>query len=172
MGELAEALTLLDVNAKSRAIVDRVTVMETRGVILSYSRCTLVDCLWITARLLSRQGPGVEAEQAWRALIQCNPDNTNYYYGFFSSKNIDPGKIIWSFCRILFINQLFSSPPGAVTDGDRSSTLRLLQDLSMQNPRTFTPERLELLVVSGRSQPRAAIFTHCLFGLKPRVLDP
>lgn len=35
MGELAEALTLLDINAKSRAILDRVAVMETRGVILS-----------------------------------------------------------------------------------------------------------------------------------------
>jgi N-alpha-acetyltransferase 15/16, NatA auxiliary subunit len=35
MGELAEALTVLDVNAKSRAIVDRVAVMEMRGVVLS-----------------------------------------------------------------------------------------------------------------------------------------
>jgi hypothetical protein len=35
MGELTEALTLLDVNAKSRAIVDRVAVMETRGVVMS-----------------------------------------------------------------------------------------------------------------------------------------
>ena len=35
MGEIAEALTLLDINAKSRAILDRVAVMETRGVILS-----------------------------------------------------------------------------------------------------------------------------------------
>ena len=98
MGELAEALGLLDVNAKSRAIVDRVAVMETRGVILSYDCYTLIDRLGITARLLSRQGPGVEAEQAWRALIQCNPDNTSYYYGFFSSKNIDLGEIVWSFC--------------------------------------------------------------------------
>jgi peptide alpha-N-acetyltransferase len=97
MGELAEALTLLDVNAKSRAIVDRVAVMETRGVILNYDCCTLIDRLRITARLLSRQGPGAEAEQAWRALIQCNPDNTSYYYGFFSSKNIDLGEIVWSY---------------------------------------------------------------------------
>jgi N-alpha-acetyltransferase 15/16, NatA auxiliary subunit len=35
MGELTEALTLLDVNAKSRVIVDRVAVMETRGVFFS-----------------------------------------------------------------------------------------------------------------------------------------
>lgn len=34
-GELSEALTLLDMNAKSRAIVDRVAVLETRGVILT-----------------------------------------------------------------------------------------------------------------------------------------
>lgn len=35
----------------------------------------------------------MEAEQAWRALIHCNPDNTSYYYGFFNSKSIDLGKI-------------------------------------------------------------------------------
>lgn len=35
-GESAEALTLLDINAKSRAIVDRVAVMETRGAALSH----------------------------------------------------------------------------------------------------------------------------------------
>lgn len=45
MGELVEALTLLDVHAKSRAIVDRVAVMETRGVLLSYGRCALIDSL-------------------------------------------------------------------------------------------------------------------------------
>ena len=94
MGELAEALTLLDVNAKSRAIVDRVAVMETRGVYLSCGRCALIVSPWMTARLLSRQGPGTETEQAWRALIHCNPDNTSYYYGFFNSKNIDLGNIV------------------------------------------------------------------------------
>jgi peptide alpha-N-acetyltransferase len=103
MGELAEALTLLDVNAKSRAIVDRVAVMETRGVILSYGRCTFIDRPLITARLLSRQGAGIEAEQAWRSLINCNPDNSSYYYGFFSSKNIDLGKIGLVFWR--FVHQ-------------------------------------------------------------------
>jgi peptide alpha-N-acetyltransferase len=93
MGEFAEALAILDVNAKSRVIVDRVAVMETRGVVLSYGRCILIDGPRMTARLLSRQGPGMEAEQAWRALIHCNPDNSSYYYGFFSSKNINIGKI-------------------------------------------------------------------------------
>jgi hypothetical protein len=103
MGELADALTLLDVNAKSRAIIDRVAVMETRGVVLSYGRCALINRPRMTARLLSGQGPGMEAEQAWRALIHCNPDNTSYYYGFFSSKNIDLGRICPVFWR--FIHQ-------------------------------------------------------------------
>jgi peptide alpha-N-acetyltransferase len=38
IGESAEALTLLDINAKSRAIVDRIAIMETRGATSSY-RC-------------------------------------------------------------------------------------------------------------------------------------
>ena len=102
MGELAEALTLLDVNAKSRAIVDRVAVMETRGAELTFGRCALIDRSGTTARLLSRQGSGMEAEQAWRALIHCNPDNTSYYYGFFSSNKIDLRKICLVFWRIFF----------------------------------------------------------------------
>ncbi|KAI9511423.1 NMDA receptor-regulated protein 1-domain-containing protein [Russula earlei] len=99
MEEFTTALTLLDTKAKSRAIVDRVA-----------------------------QDSGAEAEQAWRTLIHCNPDNTGYYYSFFRSKNIELG---------------------AVTDPDRMSTLRLLQDLSLQNPHTNTPKRLELMVVSA-----------------------
>ena len=43
------------------------------------------------ARILSKQGSRVDAEQAWRALIERNPDNTSYYYGFLSSKNTDLG---------------------------------------------------------------------------------
>ncbi|KAI0305165.1 NMDA receptor-regulated protein 1-domain-containing protein [Multifurca ochricompacta] len=109
MGELAEALTFLDVNAKSRSIVDRIAVMETR------------------ARILSKQGTRADAEQAWRALIQCNPDNTSYYHGLFRSKDIDLGD---------------------VKNADRSETLLLLRDLSVQNPRTITPKRLELMVAS------------------------
>ena len=31
LGEYSKALTLLDVSAKSRAIVDRVSIMESRG---------------------------------------------------------------------------------------------------------------------------------------------
>ena len=170
MGELTQALTLLDVNAKSRAIVDRVAVMETRGVFLSYGGCVWIDRR-MSARLLLRQGPGAEAEEAWRALIHCNPDNTSYYFGFFNSKNIDLGNICPALWRI-YISTNYLLPIGAVTDADRSNTLRLLQDLSKQSPHTTTPERLGLMVASGRSQSYATIFAHLMFELKPMVLDP
>jgi hypothetical protein len=58
----------------------------------------------MTARLLSKQGPGEEAEQAWRALIQCNPDNTGYYYGFFSSKSIELSVFYQAF-RLVTLHQ-------------------------------------------------------------------
>ena len=34
-GELSEALSVLDSNAKARVIVDRVAVMETRGILVA-----------------------------------------------------------------------------------------------------------------------------------------
>jgi hypothetical protein len=47
--------------------------------------------------------------------------------------------------------------PGSLTDADRPKTLHLLRELSLQNPRTLTPMRLELMVASGGSQPCARI---------------
>ncbi len=45
-GDLSEALTLLDMNAKSRAIVDRVAVTETRGMICTRGTPAPNDRLW------------------------------------------------------------------------------------------------------------------------------
>ena len=91
-GDLSEALTLLDMNAKSRAIVDRVAVLETRG--MTCTRDTLrMTILSLIARILSKKEPGADAEQAWRALIERNPDDTSYYHGFFGSQNTDLGDI-------------------------------------------------------------------------------
>jgi hypothetical protein len=42
-GDFSEALTLLDMNAKSRAIVDRVAVLEARGVTFTRDTPTLND---------------------------------------------------------------------------------------------------------------------------------
>ncbi|KAF8067854.1 NMDA receptor-regulated protein 1-domain-containing protein [Lyophyllum atratum] len=69
MGEFSEALSLLDVNAKSRAIVDRTAIMETR------------------ARLLSKLGSD-DAEHAWRVLIEHNSDCYDYYQGYLSNQGI------------------------------------------------------------------------------------
>ncbi|KAJ7755344.1 NMDA receptor-regulated protein 1-domain-containing protein [Mycena maculata] len=66
LGEFAEALAMLDVNAKSRSIVDRTSIMEIR------------------ARLLSKVGSD-EAEHAWRVLVEHNPDCYEYYRGYLSN---------------------------------------------------------------------------------------
>ncbi|EMD34697.1 hypothetical protein CERSUDRAFT_86122 [Gelatoporia subvermispora B] len=70
LGEYEDAISFLDINAKSRAIVDRVAVMEFR------------------ARLLSKMH-SADAEQAWQPLIEQNPDCYDYYRGFLSNRGVD-----------------------------------------------------------------------------------
>lgn len=70
LGEYAEGLSLLDINSKSRAIVDRTAVMEFR------------------ARLLSKLRDA-DASNAWRALIDHNSDCYEYYRGYLASKDVD-----------------------------------------------------------------------------------
>ncbi|PSR74379.1 hypothetical protein PHLCEN_2v9887 [Hermanssonia centrifuga] len=71
LGEFSEALSLLDVNAKNRAIIDRVAIMEFR------------------ARLLSKLGSTDDAEHTWQALLEQNADSYDYYKGFFTNRGID-----------------------------------------------------------------------------------
>lgn len=70
LGELSEALSVLDTSSKSRAIVDRTAILETR------------------ARILSKQ-KSPEAEEAWRALIDHNSDSYEYYRGYLKHLGID-----------------------------------------------------------------------------------
>ena len=42
IGELSEALSILDTSSKSRAIVDRTTILETRGVLFFVKRARLL----------------------------------------------------------------------------------------------------------------------------------
>ncbi|TBU45151.1 N-terminal acetyltransferase A, auxiliary subunit [Dichomitus squalens] len=70
LGEYADALSLLDANAKSRAIIDRVAIQEFR------------------ARILSKAGKD-EAQQAWQGLIEQNPNCWDYYKGYLASRGID-----------------------------------------------------------------------------------
>ncbi|KAA1473007.1 N-terminal acetyltransferase A, auxiliary subunit [Dentipellis sp. KUC8613] len=110
LGETSEALALLDVNAKSRVIVDRVSIMEIR------------------ARLISKLGMADEAEQAWRTLIQHNPDGLDYYRGLLRCKGIDLE---------------------ALTDSTRVEARHILRELSEQFPRADKPTRLSLTVTEG-----------------------
>lgn len=70
LGQHQEALSFLDTNSKSRVIVDKTAVMEKR------------------ANLLSKM-QSADAEQAWRTLIDHNPDCTTYYHGYVSGKSTD-----------------------------------------------------------------------------------
>lgn len=104
----SEALVMLDRHTKDRTILDRTASMENR------------------ARLLTTlHAP--EAESAWRALIDHNPDNNAYYIGYLAQKNL-------------------SLDPQAP---DASQALALLQSLSSQNPRASVPKRLSLFLASG-----------------------
>ncbi|KAH7926272.1 N-terminal acetyltransferase A, auxiliary subunit [Leucogyrophana mollusca] len=109
LGEATEALALLDVNAKSRAIVDRTAIMEYR------------------ARLLSSL-KSADAMNAWRALIEHNPDCYSYYRGFLSNQEIDLDSI---------------------TEENRPQALEILRSFSAQLPKANAPRRLALVVATG-----------------------
>ncbi|OCH91292.1 NMDA receptor-regulated protein 1a [Obba rivulosa] len=70
LGEYEEAISFLDSNAKSRAIIDRIAIMEFRARILS--------------KMYSE-----DAEHTWQALIEQNPDCYDYYRGFLSNRGVD-----------------------------------------------------------------------------------
>ncbi|TFY67170.1 hypothetical protein EVJ58_g1798 [Rhodofomes roseus] len=70
MGDTSEALAFLDLNAKSRAIVDRVAIIEYR------------------ARLMSKLKMP-EANSTWRNLIEQNPDSYTYYKGYLLNNDVD-----------------------------------------------------------------------------------
>lgn len=109
LGEINEALTMLDNNAKSRVIVDRAAVMETR------------------ARLLTRlESP--EAEEAWKALLERNPDCFTHYRDYFRSKGIELDTI---------------------SDENRIAVLKLLDELAEIHTRSTTPRRLALTAAIG-----------------------
>ncbi|EPQ53593.1 N-terminal acetyltransferase A, auxiliary subunit [Gloeophyllum trabeum ATCC 11539] len=110
LDENSEALSLLDTSAKSRAIVDRKAIMEYR------------------ARLLSKLGQTDEAEHAWRALIEQNPDCIEYYKGYLSNRGIS-----------------FDS----LTDETRAEAARILRDFSQQIPRGGRARHLALTVSTG-----------------------
>ncbi|KAF8223436.1 N-terminal acetyltransferase A, auxiliary subunit [Tricholoma matsutake] len=120
MGEYSEALTMLDVSSRSREIVDRTAIIETR------------------ARLLSKL-ESEEAEQAWRSLIEHNPDCVDYYRGYLSHR-------------------------GVAIDTTSKNALSILREISSQLPRASAPRRLALTVASG-NEFRELVKPYLLSGL-------
>ncbi|TRM60398.1 NMDA receptor-regulated protein 1-domain-containing protein [Schizophyllum amplum] len=104
LGQLQDALNLLDVSAKSRAIVDRTAIMETRS------------------RLLTNLGSD-DAANAWRALIDHNPENYAYYRGYIERT-------------------------GGTLESGSAPALKTLQEIAEIHPRATAPKRLALLVAS------------------------
>jgi N-alpha-acetyltransferase 15/16, NatA auxiliary subunit len=96
LGEISEALGLLDSYAKTRVIVDRTAIMEFRGKTLMIRILCIVPSLY-PARLLSKLG-SKEAEHSWRALIEQNPDCYDYYRGFFSNRGFNLGMTVTLAC--------------------------------------------------------------------------
>lgn len=147
LGEFTEGLSLLDINAKSRAITDRVAIMEFRGEENGSTTYTGVS-LRILARLLSKLGQHDDAEHTWQALIEQNPDAYDYYRGWFSNRGINLG---------MFEDRLPNDLPFTafnldnVTDDDRPKTLEALQDFVKQLPRAAAPHRLALAISTGEA---------------------
>jgi len=81
----SEALDMLDRHTKDRAILDRTASMEYRG---THSLLALYPCLTVTPARLLTTIHAPEAESAWRALIDRNPDNNAYYIGYLAQKNL------------------------------------------------------------------------------------
>lgn len=86
---MSEALSILDTSSKSRAIVDRTAILETRGVLFVFQKEPAIES-FLLARILSKQ-KSPEAEAAWRALIEHNSDSFDYYRGYLTYLGIDDG---------------------------------------------------------------------------------
>ena len=87
---MSEALSVLDTSSRSRAIVDRTVILETRGVFFRFFKKEPIIESFLPARILSKQ-KSPEAEEAWQALIEHNSDSYEYYRGYLKYLGIDDG---------------------------------------------------------------------------------
>lgn len=94
---MSEALSVLDTSSRSRAIVDRTVILEARGVFFFwFFEKELTAENFLLARILSKQ-KSPEADEAWRALIEHNPDSYEYYRGYLKYLGIDDGAPILTY---------------------------------------------------------------------------
>ncbi|KAJ7057790.1 NMDA receptor-regulated protein 1-domain-containing protein [Mycena amicta] len=143
LGEHTEALSILDVNAKSRTIVDRTAIMEIR------------------ARLLSKIGAD-EAEHAWRVLVEHNPECYDYYRGYLANMGLSLGISVSSPRNCSSITRKTSV----------RTTLPVHYPFSRNSPRNYLaqrhPRRLSLSIAFGEHF-KQLVNPYILTGLKKGV---
>jgi N-alpha-acetyltransferase 15/16, NatA auxiliary subunit len=110
------------------------------------------------ARLLSKL-ESEEAEQAWRALIEHNPDCLDYYRAYLSHRGTAIG---------LFRNTLRIILTNLVADTTSVNALSILREISAQLPRASAPRRLALTVAGG-DEFRELVTPYLLSGLTKGV---
>lgn len=139
LGEYTDALEIIDVGAKDRSIVDRTAIMEVRGEpCVGHAFPTRHS--FCTARLLSKT-KSEEAEHAWRALVEHNPDCYDYYRGYLANQDISLGE------SATYDISVHRSHLGLDSTG--SAALPILQDFVAQIPKATAPRRLALTIASG-----------------------
>ncbi|KAF9235797.1 NMDA receptor-regulated protein 1-domain-containing protein [Melanogaster broomeanus] len=122
MGELQQALTLLNNNAQERLLLDRPVVIEFRARLLGKLKSTpdadsTQMAEWTQA-----------AEQAWRELLDLNPDCHDYYKGFLANAGVDLDHL---------------------TEESRAKALEILDEFSTKRPKATAPRRLALTIAEG-----------------------
>lgn len=98
---------------------------------------------FLLARILSKQ-KSPETEEAWRALIEHNPDSYEYYRGYLKYMGIDDGAPILTY---LTCTSSWWGPPDQVT----AKALEKLGEFAVQLPKANAPVRLQLNIASGET---------------------
>ncbi len=79
----------------------------------------------------------MEADQAWRLLIEKNSDCLQYFYELFKMKNLP----LVSDANYFSVASVSMSYVDAVSEDNREQTVALLLELSAQYPRSSVPVR-------------------------------
>jgi len=125
-GDLGEALAMLHQYTESGVIMNR------------------LHAATVQPRLLLKLGRTDEAVEAYRALVDRNPDCYDSYRDLLKSQDIDLGrKSCWTLSLVL-IPLL-----GALTEETSIRALRILDDLTQKYPKALVPQRLALTISSG-----------------------
>ncbi|KAG6332172.1 hypothetical protein ID866_6919 [Astraeus odoratus] len=120
-GQLQAALMLLDNKSKDRYIVDRTATRTFRARILSKLKSSN------TGHTQAEEW-GAQAESEWRALLDLNPDCSDYYGALLSNRGIDLDNL---------------------TEESRGKAQEVLAEFSAQYPKTYAPHRLALDIAQG-----------------------